>query len=380
MLAMRAFAQKHKTTQQTAADSPTGSRAQLACGHSPILDLQRTIGNQAVLRLLEGYGKPASGDKIDKGTPTDEPDEPKPEPEDPDEKCLGCKPLAKVTKKQKNTTVVFGLCSDDFDVFNAGAGTAEPGPGCLPQKSNTGGVVNFRSGTQSGPAWQTVADIKACTYPPADENFKTSWEVGFIQTLESATYGAAYDNGKFVQVTNQNARDALTGNVPAPWYDSKGNTLGPQDFPPTAPMINDTPNVSFNITHPDSSKDFLRSACLKAKFNIWLIINEIGVTPTESNVDFLYHWSINIDQSFSLSGKDAHPCNTSQWSASGSQSMSNKGPGKGSATLVWDKPIARGSEKTDTTITTDPCAASSQSKDEPEKSTDESNYSAGQTE
>lgn len=309
-------------------------------------------------------------DKLDKEVPLEEPDKPKPEPEpepkDPHEDCLECKPIAKVIKKEKNTTVVFGLCSDKFDTFNTGAGTAEVEPGCLPQKSNTKGKVNFRSGT---PAWDTIADIRACI--PKDKNFKTSWEVGFIQTLESATFGAGYDNSKFTQVTNKDARDALTDKVAAPWYDDKGNSFGPQDFPPTMPAIQDTPNVSFPITHPGAGKNFLRSACLKAKFNLWLIINKIGVTPTESNVDFLYHWSINIDQSFSLGGKGAHPCNSSQWSASGTQSMSNKGPGKGSATLVWDQPIAKKSQKTDSTITTDPCAASSQSKDEPEKSPDE---------
>lgn len=493
---MRAFAQKRK--QQTAtAGSPTFDRARLA--RSPVLDLQRAVGNQAVLGLLKGdaYSKPPSAkyaatseslnnrsdasnegktgdnsteaqqtsateggltnprfkgdpeleacydrrrffmqgsrgeavakiqsgitdyfaanplpvygvdgefgsetrravmrfqqsvgftdeavdgivghdtlDKLDKEAPTEEPDkpEPKPEPKDPDEDCLGCKPIAKVTKKEGNLTMVFGLCKDDFDVFNTGAGEVTLGEGCLAQKSNTGGKVNFRSGTQSGPAWQTVADLRACSYPPADEKFKTSWEVGFIQTLESATFGAGYDNNKFTQVTNGNARDALNDKVPAPWYDNKGNTLGPQDFPPTAPMINDTPNVWFPITHPDTGKDFLRSACLKAKFNLWLVINKIGVTPTEKNVDFLYHWSINIDQSFSLSGAGAHPCNISQWSKSGTQTMSNKGAGRGSATLVWDKPIAKGSEKTDNSIKTDPCASSGQSKDQPEKQPDE---------
>jgi peptidoglycan hydrolase-like protein with peptidoglycan-binding domain len=295
-------------------------------------------------------------EKLDKEVP----DKPKPEPEDPDEKCLKCKPIAKITKKDKNTTTVFGLCSDKFDVFNTGAGTPGIGPGCLPQKSNTKGVVNFRSGTESSPAWQTTADIKDCTTPPPTANSTTPWEIGFIQTLESATFGASYDNNNFVSVSNKNARDALTDNkvkvqVPAPWMDHKGNLIGPQDYP-TVPMINDTPNVSFNITHPDTAKDFLRSVCMKAKFNIWLIINRKGVTPTASNVDFFYHWSIDIDQSYSLSGAGVHPCNKSQWSATGSQSMSNKGPGKGSATLVWDQPIAKQSKVTDTKLKTSPCA------------------------
>lgn len=303
-------------------------------------------------------------DQLDKEVPVDTPVDPdKPKPKDPNEDCLGCKPLAKITKKDGKTTTVFGLCSDNFDIFNTGAGTAQQGPGCIAQTSNTKGMVNFRAGS---PAWQTVAQIKDCTTPAPTANSTTPWEIGFIQTLESATFGASYDNSNFISVTNKDARDALTDKVAAPWYDDKGNPFGPQDYP-TVPMINDTPNVSFSITHPDTTKDFLRSVCMKAKFNLWLIINKKGVTPTPSNVDFFYHWSISMDQSYSLSGAGAHPCNISQWRASGSESMGTKGPGKGSATLVWDQPIAKTSQVTDTKLKTNPCTANNGPKDSPDK-------------
>lgn len=277
------------------------------------------------------------------------------------EKCMGCKPVASITKNDGNTTTVFGLCSDKFDVFNTGAGTSQVGPGCFPGSKNTKGVVNFRSGTKSGPAWQTVADIKDCTFPPPQANTTTPWEIGFIQTLESATYGAAYDNNHFTKVSNQNARDALTDKVPAPWYDNPGNSFGPQIYP-TVPMINDTPNVNFPITHPDANKNFLRSVCMKGRFNIWLIINRKGVKPTTTNADFFYHWTIDIDQSHTLSGKGAHPCNQTQWHAKGNQKMSNQGPGKGSATLVWDKPITINSKVVNSTLKTNPCIADQKQK------------------
>jgi len=306
-------------------------------------------------------------DKLDKEVPADTPpdvDPGKEKPKDPDEACMGCKPLAKVIKKDKNTTTEFGLCDDTFDVFNTGAGHATVMPGCLALPSNTKGVVNFSAGTAGSPAWQTKAKIADCTFPPPAPNTTTPWETGFIQTLESSTFAASYDNNNFVSVTNKDARDALTDKVAAPWYDDKGNTFGPQDYP-TFPVINDTPNVSFNITHPDTTKDFLRSVCMKAKFNIWLIINKRGVAPTPTNVDFLYHWSITMDHTYSLTGAGAHPCNISRWSAGGSQSLGNKGPGKGSATLVWDKPHAKTSEVIDTKVKANPCSASSPAKDSP---------------
>lgn len=289
---------------------------------------------------------------------------PQTKPKDPEEECLGCKPLAKITKVDGNTTTVFGLCSDDFDVFNQGAGTPQPGPGCLAQASNTKGLVSFRSGTKGGPAWQTTAQISDCTIPAPAPNSKTPWEIGFIQTVESSTFAAGYGNNRFISITSNNARDALTDKVPAPWMADKGHPIGPQEYP-TVPMINDTPHAEFGITHPDDSKDFLRSVCMKAKFNVWLIINKKGVKPEASKVDFFYHWSISMDQSYSLSGAGAHPCNITQWTASGSQSMGNKGPGRGSGTLVFDQPVANKSKVIDTKVKTDPCAPNGQQKGSP---------------
>jgi len=297
-------------------------------------------------------------DKLDKLAPQDTP--PKPAQKDPDEDCLGCKPLAKIIKKNtKNPgTTIFGLCDDTFDVLYTGSGTAQVGPGCVAKQSNKKGIINFRAGTASKPAWQELADIKDCTNPAPKPNATTEWEIGFIQTLETASFGAAYDNGNFVSITNKDARDALTEKVAAPWMDDKGNPIGPQEYP-TVPLINDTPNVFFSIAHPDTGTDFLRSVCMKAKFNIWLIINKIGTKPTASNVDFLYNWSLSMDHSYTLSGNDAHPCNQSQWMAFGSIKMGTKGPGKGAGTLIWDQPVAKKSQAKDTTLKTDPCKGAS---------------------
>jgi len=57
---MRTFAQKPQTTHRTASTKAlTVSRAHVAQAHDPksILKLQRTIGNQAVLRLFQGYAE-----------------------------------------------------------------------------------------------------------------------------------------------------------------------------------------------------------------------------------------------------------------------------------------------------------------------------------
>ncbi len=316
-----------------------------------VADFQEDVGFKD--REIDGVVGHNTMDELDRKVPAKE--LPNPKPKDTDEDCMGCKPISKVTKVNKDkSTTTFALCNDDFDVFNTGAGTVVVGPGCVAKNSNKTGKVNFNSGTSGKPAWQEKADLHDCTTPPPKANAKPEWETGFIQTLDSATFGASYENNNFVNITNKDARDALTATVPAPWYDDKGNNFGPQEYP-TVPIINDTPNVNFNIAHPDTGKDFIKSACMKAKFNIWLVINKIGNTPAETNVDFLHHWSIDINQGFLLSGDGAHPCNQSQWMAIGKQTMSDKGSGRGTKNLVWDKPIAKGNEVLDTTLKKEPC-------------------------
>jgi peptidoglycan hydrolase-like protein with peptidoglycan-binding domain len=338
------------------ADGEFGSETRNA-----VIDFQGNMG--FVGKEVDGVIGHNTMDQLDKEVPVQEPPKVDPPKKDPDEECMGCKPISKITKTNKDkSTTTFGICNDDFDVFNTGAGNATVGPGCLAQTTNKKGKVNFSCGASGKPAWQETADLHDCTNPAPKANAKPEWEVGFIQTLESSTFAAAYENNNFVSITNNDARDALTAQVAAPWYDNKGNGFGPQEYP-TVPMINDTPNVSFNIAHPDTGKDFLQSVCMKANFNIWLIINKIGVTPTETNVDFLHHWSININQSHLLNGQGAHPCNQSLWMSLGRQTMNNKGSGKGAAKLVWDTPVAKGNEKTDTTLKSDPCTATAPQKD-----------------
>jgi peptidoglycan hydrolase-like protein with peptidoglycan-binding domain len=341
---------------QFGADGQFGSETRRA-----VIGFQEDVG--FVGNEVDGVIGHNTMNKLDKEVPVQEPPKVDPPKKDPDEDCMGCKPISKITKTNKDkSTTTFGICDDNFDVLNTGAGTATVGPGCLAQTSNKKGRVNFSAGASGKPAWQETADLHDCTTPPPKANAKPEWEVGFIQTLESSTFGAAYENSNFVSVTNKDARDALGASVAAPWYDTKGNTLGPQEYP-TVPMINDTPNVTFSIAHPDTGKDFLKSVCMKANFNIWLIINKIGVTPIETNVDFLHHWSININQNYLLNGEGAHPCNQSAWMALGRQTMNNKGPGKGAAKLVWDKPVAKGNEVTDTALKADPCNAPAPQKD-----------------
>jgi hypothetical protein len=279
---------------------------------------------------------------------------------DPDAKCMGCSPLSKVTKTDRGVTFVIGVCSDAFDQFNQGSGAVTVGPGCLPNASNTQGKVGFTAADSSGKqAWDTDAHLADCTTPPPAANATTPWQIGFIQTLESSTRGAAYDNGNFISVTNSNKRDALTAKDP-PWYDSPGNPSGPQVYP-TTPHLTDSPLQWFPVTRPNTGgKDFLRSACLTDKFNVWLILNRVGNTATAANVDFLYHWTISVHQTYILQGTGAHPCNKSQWLVAGHQTLGNKGPGKGTATPLFAGPIAVGSETTDTTTKTNPCAASAQ--------------------
>jgi hypothetical protein len=271
-------------------------------------------------------------------------------PADPDAACLGCTPIAKVTKTLNGVTTVFAMCDDDFDKFNKGAGVVTVGPGCQAIAAPKGGMVNFRTGS---PAWQVAAHVMDCTTPkPANPSAATPWELGFLQTLEYAYYGATYDNQKFTVVTNKDARDTLNPSATAPWYDAAGAPFGPQRYP-TVPMLTDTPNVSFPVVHPSGMTDLLRGGCIMAKFNIWLAINRFGVKPSASNLDFLYHWSVRSFQTFTLA-KGAHPCNQSQWTSAGNQ-VKTGGPGQGTETLVFSTPIATGNQKTDTTAPGAPC-------------------------
>ncbi len=272
---------------------------------------------------------------------------------DPDAACLGCNPVAKVVKTSGAVSTTFGLCTGNFDVFNTGVGSIISSP-CTPQATSAPALIVFAAGM---PAWQTQAALTDCTFPAPKKNSTapTPWESGFIQTVEQATYGAAYDNGRFIAVTVSNARDALNDKVTAPWYGS--GSFGPQTYP-TLPVLNDSPNTPFRVAHPDSGdKDLLRSVCMKGKFHTWLIINKKGTAPTVSNVDYLFHWSIDMDQQHALTGQGAHPCNSSQWTHSGSLSISDSGPGKGTATPVFAGQTANQSKKIDNSITTDPCAA-----------------------
>lgn len=342
------------------ADGQFGSETRNA-----VVNFQQDVGFEG--KEVDGVIGHNTMDKLDKEVPAGDPpgplDDPKPEPKDPDEACMGCKPLMKITKKNTVNpgTTTFGICDDTFDVFNTGAGTPVVGPGCVAKPSNKTGNVTFNAG-KNGIGWQETADLHDCTSPPPKANAKPEWEVGFIQTLETATYGAEYGKSSFTSITNKDARDAL-GTPPAPWYGDKGTAVGPQEYP-TMTMINDTPHVTFGIAHPTSS-EFLKSVCMKGTFHIWLIINKLGAKPTVSNVDFLHHWDVTMNHKYLL-GEDAHPCNQSQWTPLGRMSMS-KGTGKGGASPVWDQPIANGNQVTDNKLTSSPCAASSNtpSKDQP---------------
>ena len=165
-----------------------------------------------------------------------------------DPQCEGFAPIAKVTKKDHGTTTVLGLMSDTFDVFNTGAGNVTT-VGCVANASNTVGEITFLAAA-GGPAWQTTAKLQDCTDPaPTPKSPALPWRVGFIQTVESATYGAKYGNNKFTSVKSA-GRDALNSKVAAPWYDTPNGSFGSQLYP-TVPQINDTPHTSF----PDSAPE-----------------------------------------------------------------------------------------------------------------------------
>jgi len=269
-----------------------------------------------------------------------------------DPQCEGFSPIAKVTKKDKGTTTVLGLMSDVFDVFNAGAGKVTT-VGCVANASNTVGEITFLAAP--GAAWQTTAKLQDCTDPaPTAKSPPLPWRVVFIQTVESATYGAKYGNNKFTSVKSA-GRDALNSNVAAPWYDAPNGPFGSQLYP-TVPQINDTPHTAFPIVHPNDAKAFLQSVCMQGKFNIWLIVHHKDVPPTTANVDFLYHWSVNMNLHFLLNNPDGslHPCNITAWLNTGMLTMS-KGPGQGSGALTWATPIANDAKVTDNALTSDPC-------------------------
>jgi hypothetical protein len=258
-----------------------------------------------------------------------------------------------MTDPTSNARVTFILCTSSFDKLNSGGGIVKPGPGCLPQKSNTTSDVFFFAGA---PAWQITPTLQDCPLAGAASPIG-KWETGFIQTVESATYGAGYDSGQFIADTVSNTRDATSSAVAPPWYDSPGTNFGPRVYN-TGPAFADSPFVKFPITHPQpsSKSPSLRSVCMKGKFNLWLIVNKKGAAPTASSVGYLFHWSIRMEQNYLLNwDANAHPCNKSQWSTSGGIRVDSSGGGKGPANPSWSTTVANAARTRDTAVTGDPC-------------------------
>jgi len=280
------------------------------------------------------------------------------QPADP---CGNPPALASVTKVDPNTkaSTTISLTSDTFDKLNSGPGGIDFSNCGMPLSTNTQGKLLFKAASGQ-PGWQYTARLQDCTVPPPNANAPTPWRLGFIQTVESSLYSAKYTKNKFSQITSA-GRDALnfnqrSNNVPAPWYDKPDGPFGSQLYP-TVPQINDTPFVTFPITHPADSTAFLQSVCMKGKFNIWLIVHNKNTAPTQSNVDFLYFWAINMNLNFFLNNTEAqqHPCSTQPWFKTGMIAMTNKGAGRGTNTLIWDQPVAGVSQVKNDNLTSDPC-------------------------
>lgn len=275
--------------------------------------------------------------------------------------CKDFAPVAKVVKQNGSITTVIGLMDSKFDVFNGGGGDIDFSSCGMGNASNTSGVLTFKAA--QGAAWQIMAKLQDCTDPDSTPDSGKPWRIGFIQTVESSTIGAQYANGNFTKITTS-GRDALNKSnaqnksVPAPWYDTPDDNFGSRLYP-TAPVLNDTPHVPLPITHPNDSKSFIQSVCMKSKFNIWLIIHNKNIAPSATNVDFLHFWTINQNQNFFLNKMDGsvHPCNTGGWMKTGTITQGAMGAGKGSNTLIWDTPIANQAQVRDDTVKTNPCVS-----------------------
>ncbi len=231
-------------------------------------------------------------------------------------------------------------------------------PGCGSVAGGKGGSVQFRAGTwQIGPG---NTNSCACGKDDAEmEKNRKKWDWGFSQTVESASYGAKYTQGRFGSTGISNAsRDALVGQgtPTAPWFGAPGSGFGPQNVNGFSPQIVDTPHANFKTEHPKDPKSKLNEVCLSGKFNVFFVVAPAGATPSTSNIEFMYHWTIEIDATFSLKkGRDG--CSKAGWNKSkGKPKVTARGPGDGSKTFIFDQPIAniKGS-KINYSTSKDPC-------------------------
>jgi hypothetical protein len=246
------------------------------------------------------------------------------------------------------------LCGVSTLYFNAGPGDVavdfhEASHPAIPSTK-----LWFRSGGRTDgsptPAWKYTA---APALISGADRAKNTWNIGFIQTVESFEAVANYDGGWNRKRAAGRSRDSFADDgtykngAPAPWYGVPNSTSEPVlvqkcDRNPNLPTIDDDPMTVFPVLHPEAICHNIRTVTMKATFRLWLIAIDPAAVVNVANMKFLWHATIKIDRSWEFP-KETDTKFTfipSYWKCSGSQAMSDRGPGSGTYKPVPQEPVA----------------------------------------
>lgn len=211
-----------------------------------------------------------------------------------------------------------------------------------PKSKNT--VLWFRCGGHDGlnetPAWQLDAMV-GNNEPTGANPPSKKWQLGFIQTVERMEWEGIYSNGWNRKAQAVKARDGGPGAV-APWYGPAGSLGEPvvvADAVNNHPQLSDDPQIELLVAHPDAPCRTLKSVTAKGKFHVWLIARDPSARLDMDHIRFLWHASITVDKRWDLpDGVD--PFLPPNWKATGTQSTTNIGSGKGNEIPILDQPVA----------------------------------------
>ncbi|HZF13972.1 MAG TPA: hypothetical protein VFE33_34700 [Thermoanaerobaculia bacterium] len=409
---MQTFAEETKAIQPAmsaiAAESPIPDRPHSAEGRGPsaILNLQRTIGNQAVQRLLNanaarrkaeaggarsaakppkppvvlqrkcscegtGGGCAACAEEKESTVQRDAADHDEPsgvlqrQTGDPFADPLGEKDKPKVDPATARVNQACGtpagkfpwveIAPDIFFLLKDDTPLMLPPPDVVTSGCFPGRLANVALFSGS-PAWQMPTGCDTCkvTGTGSKAGSTAGIQVGYIQTVEKCLSGGVYfqqdPTGKWVPAGNDwvcvdNTRDGFAAST-APWAgpDPNGN-FGPQPFG-SCPAFADHPYVKLpNGQNVVKTGGVDRPQWPLRRMRIDGIFHTWLVAQApNSPLVYIHHWSFQCWVVSELSD-DADPCNKTGWQTMNMNKLLTSGPGKGSATPVLTGGIANNLKK-----------------------------------
>ncbi len=206
-------------------------------------------------------------------------------------------------------------------------------------------VLWFRCGNFNGldemPAWKLDAMV-GNNEPTGSNPPSKQWMVGFIQTVERLEWEGTYSAGWNRKTQAVKARDFGLSTVAPPWYGPPGSVGEPvlvADAGKNHPQLEDDPQIQLLVAHPDAPCQMLESVTVKGKFHLWLVARDPAGPLDMGHLRFLWHASITVDKAWKLTPGD-DPFLLPNWKATGTQTITNEGPGQGKEIPILNQPVA----------------------------------------